>query len=476
MGRFFSFFYLLVVVFLQIFSVAHAQTNKSKIQTAFQQLLNAPALESGLVSLTVLNAKNGELVFEGNSKIGLPTASTLKVITSITALDLLGPNYTFSTHLFYTGQIDSLGVLNGDIIIEGSGDPTLGSDRYPEHSANILLTKWKEAIKKLGIKQINGNIIADDQLSNGFDVPGTWTWTDIGNYYGAGYSALNWKENKIAVDFKPSKIGQASSMISTSIDSSYTLINEVTTGPAGSGDQVYAYSAPYSKLVFLRGTYGLDLKKSIEISMPDPALALISDLSHSLYQDSIQVLGALQTFKNLHNENPLYQIPKEKQVILTVQSPKLIDIIHWFNQKSINLYGEAILKVIGKVSANKMDSHEAAKMMAKFWENKLKIPISMLNVYDGSGLSPQNRVTTLAMTKIMQYARSRPWFTDFYKGLPTINGTAMKSGTITSTLGYTGFQKAADGQEYTFSLLVNNYQGSATNMRQNMFKLLNVLK
>ncbi|MFZ4263105.1 D-alanyl-D-alanine carboxypeptidase/D-alanyl-D-alanine endopeptidase [Sphingobacterium sp. HJSM2_6] len=476
MGRFFSFFYVSLVVFLQISSVAHAQTIKPKLQTAFQQFITDPSLESGLASFSVLNAKTGELVFEGNSKIGLPTASTLKVITSITALELLGPNYTFPTHLYYTGEIDSLGVLHGDIIIEGSGDPTLGSDRYPEHSSNVLLNTWKESIKKLGIKQINGKIIADDHLSNGFDVPGTWTWTDIGNYYGAGFSALNWKENKLGANFEPTKIGQTANLISTNADSSFQLINEVTTGAAGSGDQVYAYSAPYAHVIYFRGSYGLDLKKTIEYSMPDPAAKLIYDLSASLWQDSIQVLDALKTFKTLQDENPNYQIPKQKNLILTVQSPKLIDIIHWFNQKSINLYGEAILKVIGKISANKMESQEAANMMAKFWQNKLKIPISMMKVYDGSGLSPQNRVTSIAMAKIMQYARTRPWFTDFYKGLPTINGTAMKSGTITATLGYTGYQKAADSQEYTFSLLVNNYQGSSSTMRQNMFKLLNSLK
>ena len=476
MGRLFSFIVgINMLIQLGIGSV-YAQGIKPKIQTAYQQFIKNPALLSGIGSLTVLNAKTGEVVFEGNNQFGLPTASTLKVITSITALDLLGEDYTFQTHLYYTGEVDSLGILNGDIIIEGTGDPTLGSDRYPETNASAILEKWKAEIIKLGIKHINGRIIADDGLYNGYDVPSTWMWGDIGNYYGAGTSALNWKENKKGINFTPGKTGQPATINEDLSTTAYTIINEVKTGTVGSGDKVYGYSAPYSNTIYLRGTYGSDLKKTIEISVPDPAFELINDLSNLLAKDSILVQDTLITAKKLKDENPTYKTPTDKKLLLTIKSPKLGEIVYWFNQKSINLYGEALLKEVGRISANKTDPEESASLISKYWQNKLKIPTNEINSFDGSGLSPQNRVTTNAMAKIMQYARERAWFATFLKSLPSINGTSMKSGTIGGVLGYTGYQKAADGQEYTFSLLVNNYQGSSTTMRQNMFNLLNVLK
>src|SRR5690606_13070861 len=114
--------------------------------------------------------------------------------------------------------------------------------------------------------------------------------------------------------------------------------------------------------------------------------------------------------------------------------------------------------------------------MAKYWEQKLKIPTSELKSVDGSGLSPQARVTTMAMSKIMRYAQDRPWFAEFYKSLPNINGMTMKSGTIGGVLGYTGYQKDKAGNTVVFTLLVNNYSGSATSMRREMFKLLDTLK
>lgn len=463
---------------LSVFGIpsVQGQDGNAKIQSAFQSFTSNPALENGIASLTVLNAKTGDVVFQGNSKIGLPTASTLKVITSITALDLLGPDYTFETNLYYAGAIDSLGILNGDLIIEGSGDPTLGSEHYPENTAEAILNKWKQAIRELGIKGINGKIIAQDDLYNGYTAPGSWTWSDLGNYYGAGISSLNWRENKLGVKFTPAKTGQPARLDSINIPPYFTLINEVITGNHGSGDNVYAYSAPYSTVVYLRGSYGSNLNKTIEISNPNPSLGLEYELKNSLFQDSIMLTDTLASFANSSPMASENSTKKDRTLIMTVHSPKLSEIVHWFNQKSINLYGEALLKLIGGISSNKYDTNESANLVAKYWQNKLKINPSEINIYDGSGLSPQNRVTTKAIAKIMQYARERPWFESFTKSLPTINGMQMKSGTIGGALGYTGYQKSAAGNEYTFSLLVNNYQGPASRMRQNMFKLLDVLK
>jgi len=205
------------MVMLGFFGIpsAQGQDEKAKIQSAYQSFIANPALENGMASLTVLNAKTGELIFQENGKVGLPTASTLKVITAITALDLLGADYTFKTNLYYTGKIDSVGVLNGDILIEGSGDPTLGSENYPENSGDALLNKWKQAIKDLGITGINGKILANDDLYNGYTAPGSWTWTDLGNYYGAGISSLNWRENKFGVNVIPGKTGQPAEVDTT---------------------------------------------------------------------------------------------------------------------------------------------------------------------------------------------------------------------------------------------------------------------
>ncbi|PRD49412.1 D-alanyl-D-alanine carboxypeptidase/D-alanyl-D-alanine-endopeptidase [Sphingobacterium haloxyli] len=455
--------------------ISYAQSLKNNIDHAYQQFVKSGKFPNGIASLTVLDGKTGQPVFTQNPAIGLPTASTMKVITSITALDILGPNYTYQTKLAYTGEIDSLGVLHGDIIVIGSGDPTLGSDRYAASKAETILNKWAYKIQHAGIRHINGRVIGDDLYLNGNDVPPTWNWQDIGNYYGAGISGLNWRENKVGIVISPHTVGKPTFVASTSLPlRGITLINEVITGPNGSGDNVYAYSAPYSNIIYLRGTYGRDLKKVIEIAVPDPALALAQQLATSLSDAGITVDSIPTTGKRLLNQG--IALDKRQKELDIHQSPTLSQIVHWFNQKSINLYGEAMLKSFGIVSHNESTTLEAASLLSKYWEQKLRIPNSELNIQDGSGLSPQNRVTTLAMAKIMHYAQNRPWFTDFQKSLPTINGITMKSGTIGGTLGYTGFHTGKTGTPVTFSLLVNNYTGSTSAMRQEMFKLLDSLK
>ncbi|WDF68207.1 D-alanyl-D-alanine carboxypeptidase/D-alanyl-D-alanine-endopeptidase [Sphingobacterium oryzagri] len=471
--RLLTIIYLTTVLFGT--TILQAQTEKDKIGDAYQQFVSSGKLTNGIASLTVLDGKTGQVIFANQSTLGLPTASTLKVITSITALDILGPNYTYKTKLAYAGTIDSLGVLQGDLIISGSGDPTLGSDRYANTKGETIINKWINKIKQAGITQIHGRILADDLAYNGNDVPAGWSWSDIGNYYGAGISGLNWRENKAGLTFIPSSPGQPARLDSSKqVIPAVKFINEVTTGANGSGDNVYAFAAPYSELIYLRGTYGRDLRKTIEVSLPDPALALAHELTNALLAQNITVDSTITTGKRLANEG--IALPKAQTELDVHTSPVLKDIIYWFHQKSINLYGEALLKSFGLLSGNKADTQQAARLLAKYWEQKLKIPVGELHIQDGCGLSPQNRVTTLALAKIMHYAQSRPWFADFNKSLPTINGMTMKSGTIAGVLGYTGYHTRTDGTKLTFSLLVNNYNGSSTAMRQDMFNLLDNLK
>lgn len=452
-----------------------AQNINQKLEQSYSNFVKHPLLTNGLASLHVINSETGESIFEKNVEVGLPTASTLKVITSITALDILGKDYTYKTKLYYTGEIDSVGMLNGDIIIQGEGDPTLGSPRYDHTKEEIVLSKWKNAILQAGIKGINGRVIADDSMYGGIDVPGGWIWTDIGNYYGAGISSLNWRENSTGVNFQIGNVGSQAPIANTTSDLSYlNIVNHVKVGRTKTGDNVYAYSAPYSEKIVIKGTYGQDLKKTIEISLPDPAYDLAFNLAKTLEADSIEINQGITTGQRLVEQGS--SIPEQGVVLDIHTSPALHEIVYWFNKRSINLYGEALLRSIAFRSGGKNTTSEGAQFVKKYWEQRLNIKGSELGLVDGSGLSPQNNLTTKAMNRIMQYAIKRPWFKEFNNSLPTYNEMSMKSGTIGGTLGYTGYHTAKDGKKYTFSLLVYNYDGSASQMRQRMFTLLNSLK
>lgn len=453
-----------------------AQSLADKIAKAFNHFETDTHMTYGIASLTVLDANTGEIIFSKHGDKGMATASTMKTITSSTVFNILGADFRYETRLQYTGHIDQAGVLHGDLLIRGAGDPTLGSPRYEQSRADVLLKRWVRAIHEAGIRKVTGCVIGDDLLWSGQRVPSGWTWGDMGNYYGAGVSALNWRENAFKILLQPAaQPGAPVKFSGTKPDRAYLKFNnEVLTGPKGSGDQVYGYAAPYSNQILIAGTYGLDLKKEIELSSPDPAFDVALALQTALERDSVEVQTPASTGYLLQQSG--VQLEKERETIDVYYSPTLSEICHWFNRASINLYGEALLKTAAMRSGKSTQTEDAAYFETEYWAKQLDLDRGSLRIRDGSGLSPENRVTTLSMARILNAAKSKPWFGAFYEGLPTYNHMKMKSGTIAGVLGYAGYQTHSSGRPLVFSFLINNYQGGASAMRQRMFRMLDVLK
>jgi D-alanyl-D-alanine carboxypeptidase/D-alanyl-D-alanine-endopeptidase (penicillin-binding protein 4) len=455
-------------------SICLGQTTAQKLAKAFQQLQQDKQAESALSSVCVLDAQSGEVIFASNEHIGLATASTLKTITSATAFYLLGVDFSYDTQLAYTGQINSDGVLNGDIYIIGAGDPSLGSSRYEQNNADRLLKNWTEAVKKLGIKKINGQIIADDSAFGSASVPTGWIWQDIGNYYGAGGNSLCWQENQFDIKLKPgSKAGDSVQILA--VDSIYPrlkIVNELKTGTIGSGDQAYAFLAPYTQIAYLRGTWGLGIAKNgISLSNPDPASHLAHLFSKYLNHQGLSSTKPSTSSRLLNTEKSTQSA--HKNIFYHSYSPTLAQIIYWFNKKSINLYGEQLLKTIAQKQGLSPSTENGAQALIDFWTAR-GIKQSALNVKDGSGLSPANRVSTYAMAQILYQAQKEPWFASYIRSFPEYNGMTLKSGNINDVTAYTGYYTNAAGKKYIAVININNYTGNRISNK--LFQVLNQLK
>jgi D-alanyl-D-alanine carboxypeptidase/D-alanyl-D-alanine-endopeptidase (penicillin-binding protein 4) len=160
--------------------------------------------------------------------------------------------------------------------------------------------------------------------------------------------------------------------------------------------------------------------------------------------------------------------------LFTYYSPTLDSIIYWLNKKSINLYAEALIKTFAYEKRGFGSTDSGVAIVKNFWKEK-GLDEDELNIVDGSGLSPLDRVTTHAQVEILKYAKSKDWFPYFLNALPEYNKMTMKSGTIRGVKGFCGYHKAKDGKEYIFSFLVNNYNGSASTLVNKMYKVLDVL-
>ena len=463
------------IIFLSTLS-SFSQTITQKIEKAYSIFENDGQLKYGFSSLTVLNAQTAEVLFSRNGNVGLAPASTLKIVTSATAFHLLKPDFVWETTLGFSGTIKSDGILNGNLILTGGGDPTLGSWRYESSKSDVLIKKWVNAVLNSGIKKITGRIIADDSLFGTQTLPLGWIWQDIGNYYGAGSNSLTWQENQVELTFKPGlKVGDITTFQKlTSELAGLKIVNEVKTGSPGSGDNVYAFSSPYSDIIYLRGTYGIDLKKQIAISVPDPALEVGRLLQSALEKAGIIFSEAAISFRQMEIEKQLFQAPDK--IIATHTSPDLSRVIYWFNQKSINLYGEHLIKTMAWKNGKKISPENGTELVRKFWNTKLGIDMEAINIIDGSGLSPGNRITTLSMVKILQSAKQETWFKDYLDSFPVYNNMKMKSGSINGVLAYAGYQTSSSGIPMVFAFTINNYSGSTSSVRQKMYNVLQQLK
>ncbi|HEY1113161.1 MAG TPA: D-alanyl-D-alanine carboxypeptidase/D-alanyl-D-alanine-endopeptidase [Chitinophagaceae bacterium] len=461
----------LLILLLCSFAVG-AQNVPALLAEAFSSFEKDGQMVNGIASLYVVEAKSGKVVFEKNGRVGLAPASTQKVITSVTAYELLGKDFRYKTEVGYTGTLDN-GVLNGSLLIRPSGDPTLGSWRWESTKEGGVMQRVAGAIRKSGIR-------AYEQIAvdvNGWDseaIPDGWIWQDIGNYYGAGAGALNWRENQYDV------VLQSGNTIDSKVEIKatrpqlyhYSLTSALSAAAKGTGDNAYIYFSPAGTGGVIRGTIPVG-EKNFEISgaMPSAQLQFAATLADTLQRLNINSPSGSVAKKQMGG----IERGSHYKVIHTEISPSLDSIIYWFNKKSINLYGEALLKTFAHKEKQNGDTGEGVKRLKNFWKGK-GVAETELNMVDGSGLSPLNRVTTRAQVSILKYAKGQPWFRGFYNALPEYNGMKMKSGTINNVKGFAGYHTAKDGTEYVFSFLVNNYNGSSSALVQKMYRVLDKLK
>jgi D-alanyl-D-alanine carboxypeptidase/D-alanyl-D-alanine-endopeptidase (penicillin-binding protein 4) len=455
----------------------------SEVMDFMEAWHRAEGMEGSLLSLVVAPAGGGESVVLYAPDVSMATASTLKAITTATALGMLGPDFRFETTLSHDGERKPDGVLEGNLYLVGGGDPSLGSaDLYA--TMDFLADKVVQA----GIKRIKGHVIGDGSLFTNQLTPDTWAWEDIGNYYGAGASALNIHENLYKLYFKTgAKPGEPTQIVKIEpFMPSLLFTNEVLTGQPGSGDQAYIYGMEYSDRRLVRGTLPPG-QSAFEIkgSLPDPAYFAAFALSQALIKKGIAVPNVPQTHLTMATK------PAASRTILhQLYSPPLLELATQTNHKSINLYAEAFTRYLGYRFGKEGATKEGNEVIRKYWEQQ-GLQLKGFFMEDGSGLSRFNAVSARQMTAILQKAYATNGKNKFMETLPVAgqHGTlknfckgtqaagrvAAKSGYIKRVRGYTGYIDTLKGEKLAFTVLVNNYGKSNANLAKDLEQLMNLL-
>ena len=441
------------------------------------QFTGSEVLQNASVSFEVIDLSTGKTIASHDPNRALPTASTAKLFSTATALELLGEHYTPVTRLYYDGTISEEGVLRGDLYIRGGGDPSLGSRYFFDaETRDDFLDTWVHEISATGIKRIEGAIIADASEFGYEGVPDGWNWVDIGNYYGAGPSGLCVYDNLIEFTFKtPVTPGALTTVVSQFPEiQGLTFHNEVKSSTS-SGDNSYIYGAPYSNHRFAVGTLpkGRD-QFVVKGSLPDAEKLLGEQFMKALTDSNIDVTGQVKTGRllSLKSNDDAYG---SRTLIYTHAGARLGEVIDLTNEKSINLFAEHLISLMGYVKAGNGATALGLQVMENHW--KTRFNTTGLHINDGSGLSRTNAVSARHYVQLLHAVYEGDVSKRFIASLPVagVSGTLKnvcrnqaghgrviaKSGTMNRIKSYAGYVHGHSGKMYAFALIVNNYNCSS---------------
>ncbi len=449
-----------------------------------------PLLTSASYAVCVLDVESGRLMAGRNMDQLLTPASVQKLVTTATALMVLGPYHRFITTLEFSGDISADGVLDGHLYVRGGGDPSLGSLRLHDSlSLQHVFEHFLHLLNKQGIKEIAGHVYADPGVFDAELASPKWLWEDLGNYFGAGASGLSANENEYTVFFRAgSAVGDAAEVVGVEPRvPGMVLLSQVTTGPRGSGDQVYIYGAPRQAERKLTGTVPLGADRfGVRGSLPDPPLFFVQAFREFLIERDIILHGQAQLWETPpagDHPGPGGRIPLGHW-----QSPPLHQLVHRTNVSSVNLYAEHLLKSIGLQLQGEGATQAGLEALVAFWA-EMGVDLSVARLVDGSGLSPLNRITARQLSELMLVAARHSSFPYLLESLPLAGhsgslqrhflGNAAegklraKSGFLGHVRAFAGYTPAGDGRKALFVIMVNDYPGTSAELQRGIFRLMN---
>ncbi len=483
---------LLFCIFLTT-RVASAQAIDSaglvRFSDAVLELQNSEFMRSGSLAVSVRAVKEGTNVFALNPERSLPSASVLKLVSTATVLTLFGGDFKFQTFLEYDGALRG-DTLAGNLYIHGTGDPSLGSDRFKGYpTAPEMISRWVGAVKRAGIKYIKGKVIADASFFDKEAVASTWIWGDMGNYYGAGVQGLNFNENLYRIKFKPGvDPGDPTTVLGTEPVIPYlSFTNQVTTGERGSGDKTIIYSSPLGNNVLLTGTVPAgNAVFTVKGSIPDPAWYTAYALKNALSGNGVVVAEPEQL-----PASPNGAAPSPKKIIDEYKSPPLRELCQQANFWSINLFADVFFKQSGKRLSGSSAFDDAATAITGYWSGR-GADLRGFYIKDGSGLSPSGSITAGSLTDILNLVSKDVSYKDFYQSIAVLgqNGTVRnlgkgsraagnmhaKSGSIEGTRAFAGYVNAKSGALLSFTIIAHKYvPGSNRVISDSLVKLLTLM-
>ncbi len=484
------------------------------LQNIAETFNRSEAVSHAVTGLCVLTS-DGDTLVAWNAHQRMIPASNMKLLTTGTALLALGPEYSYTTRIGYSGSIEN-GVLKGDLYLIGGGDPTLGSHDRIAPALSQTFKTWQDFLLEAGIEKIQGHIIGDGSWAEAMPEHGSWSWSDLGTYYGTGVSGLNFFENILAFNVSHgSKPGSPVQIRQTYPQTSWMNFRATcTTGEAGTGDQLYLYTTDLDENAEFRGTFAVDRQtKTIECSNKFPEYTCAVYFKNWLQARGISCSGGAADLGYVFNKKALEarnklkhgdasaagsigRVAGEKADSITIigktQSPSLAQIVTTTNHKSNNLFAEVLFLTLGKEFKNSSTYEISGQIMKETLEDLPGCDPEELYITDGSGLSRENFVSPAFLASYLKALLDTPARDVFLNSLPTPssegtmqffmnnypeplqNRIRLKSGSMNGVRCYSGYilPSVKGAPTICFSIMVNNFTAPQRQVQKEIEKVI----
>lgn len=423
-------------------------------------LLNSK-VRNGTWGAMVVSLSTGDTLFSENAGLSLNPASNLKLYTTALAFEQLGPEHRFTTDVFRSGAVSN-GVLSGNLIIRGGGDPSL-SRRYFGGDGNEPMRALARQVAAAGIRRVMGDVIGDDRAFEAKPVPDGWLQRYLHASYAARVSALSLNENLVQVVVTPGRAGRAAAVRLDPATTAFTVSNAATTRANSRGGQVTVVGSEGGQIRVTGWIGSTSTPRVYGLVVPEPALFTTGALLRALRDAGVEVDGRARVGAT----------PPGAVKVGSLPSPPLRELAGVMNRESINLYAELIFRNAARVASPM--GIGSASMGNALLRDFLQLRVGALpqDVYaaDGSGLSSQDRATARSMVQLLSYAHRAPWAREFHESLPIagreetlrlrMRGTPAqgnlhaKTGTTNDVVALSGYVAARSGEVLAFAFLYN---------------------